>query len=277
MNNQTKIAFIGGGNMAASLIGGLIANGHTPESLWASDPNPERLAWLAAQFGTNTYEDNNQAIEQADVVILAVKPQVIAGVVMGLAQAVQRRKPLVISIAAGIREQELGAWLGGEVALVRAMPNTPAMLQAGATALHASELVSPEQAGLAESILRAVGLIQWVPDESMLDTVTALSGSGPAYFFLLMEIMEEIAIELGLPEETARLLTMQTALGAARMALECEDSSAELRKKVTSPGGTTERALKVLEAGDIRRLFGAALTQARDRSRELSQSISALK
>lgn len=275
MNNQTRIAFIGGGNMTASLVGGLIADGHSPSCLWVSDPNPERLAWIGERFGANTYADNNHAIEQADVVILAVKPQVISSVVMDLAQAVQRHRPLVISIAAGIREQELLAWLGGEVSLVRAMPNTPAMLQAGATALHRSSLVSDEQAGLAESILRAVGLIQWVPEEAMLDAVTALSGSGPAYFFLLMEIMEEVAIELGLPEETARLLTMQTALGAARMALESEDSSAELRQKVTSPGGTTERAIKVLEAGDIRKLFSAALTQARDRSRELSQSISA--
>lgn len=275
MNNQTRIAFIGGGNMAASLIGGLIANGHDPSCLWVSDPDSERRTWISERFGTNTYRDNAHAIEQADVVILAVKPQVISQVVMGLAQSVQARRPLIISIAAGIREQELQAWLGGEVALVRAMPNTPAMLQAGATGLHRSALVTDEQANLAESILRAVGLIQWVPEESMLDAVTALSGSGPAYFFLLMEIMEDVAMELGLPEETARLLTMQTALGAARMALESEDSSAELRQKVTSPGGTTERALKVLEAGDIRKLFAAALTQARDRSRELSQSISA--
>lgn len=275
MNNQTRIAFIGGGNMAASLIGGLIANGHDPSCLWVSDPDSDRRGWISERFGTNTYRDNNHAIEQADVVILAVKPQVISSVVMGLAQAVQKHKPLVISIAAGIREQELQAWLGGEVALVRAMPNTPAMIQAGATALHRSALVSDDQAGLAESILRAVGLIQWVAEESMLDAVTALSGSGPAYFFLLMEIMEDVAMELGLPEETARLLTMQTALGAARMALESEDSSAQLRQKVTSPGGTTERALRVLEAGDIRKLFAAALTQACDRSRELSQSISA--
>ena len=274
MNKQTKIAFIGGGNMTASLVGGLITNGHNANSLWVTDPNAERLAWIGERFGTNTYADNTHAVEQADVLILAVKPQVIPAVVMGLAQAVQRHKPLVISIAAGIREQDLQSWLGGEVPLVRAMPNTPAMLQAGATALYASALVSQEQAGLAESILRAVGLIQWVPEESMLDAVTALSGSGPAYFFLLMEIMEEVAIELGLPEDTARLLTLQTALGAARMAMESEDSSAELRLKVTSPGGTTERALKVLEAGDIRKLFAVALTQARDRSRELSQSLS---
>lgn len=274
MNKQTKIAFIGGGNMTASLVGGLIANGHHASSLWVSDPNSERLAWLGERFGTNTYADNGQAVEQADVLILAVKPQVVPEVVMGLARVAQRRKPLVISIAAGIREQDLQSWFGGEMPLVRAMPNTPAMLQAGATALHASALVTEEQAGLAESILRAVGLIQWVPDEAMLDAVTALSGSGPAYFFLLMEIMEEVGIELGLPEDTARLLIMQTALGAARMALESDDSSAELRVKVTSPGGTTERALKVLEAGDIRKLFSVALTQARDRARELSQSLS---
>jgi len=209
-------------------------------------------------------------VEQAKVVVLAVKPQVMPGVAKELAQVVQATRPLVISIAAGVRVESLDAWLGGDVALVRTMPNTPAMIQTGATALFASTEVSESQANLAESIMRAVGLIQWVEDEAMLDTVTALSGSGPAYFFLVMEILEHAATQLGLPQETARLLTLQTALGAARMALESEDSTAVLRQKVTSPGGATEQAIKTLEEGDIRRLFAEAVRSAQQRSVELS-------
>ncbi|MBF0255820.1 MAG: pyrroline-5-carboxylate reductase [Gammaproteobacteria bacterium] len=272
MNRHTAISFIGGGNMAASLIGGLIANGHQADKLRVSDPNPEALNALA-RFGVTPCRSNAEAIEAAEVVVLAVKPQVMAQVARDLAHAIQANRPLVISIAAGIREADLQQWLGGDVALVRTMPNTPAMIQAGATGLHASAMVSDAQASLAESIMRAVGLIQWVEDESLLDVVTALSGSGPAYFFLVMEALEQAAIDQGLPAETARLLTLQTALGAARMALESEDSTALLRQKVTSPGGTTEQAIKTLEAGNIRELLARALGNAKLRSEQLSAMI----
>jgi pyrroline-5-carboxylate reductase len=270
MNKQTAISFIGGGNMAASLIAGLIANGHQPERIRVSDPNAEALDALA-RHGIKPCASNIDAVTDAEVVVLAVKPQVMAKVARELAAAIQTGKPLVLSIAAGVREADLITWLGGDVALVRTMPNTPAMIQAGATGLHASAQVSPEQASLAESILRAVGLIQWVEDESMLDIVTALSGSGPAYFFLLMESLEQAAVDQGLPRDAARLLTLQTALGAARMALESEDSAEVLRKKVTSPGGTTEQAIKTLEEGDFSNLLGRALGNARQRSEQLSQ------
>lgn len=270
MNKETPIAFIGGGNMAASLIAGLVANGHRPEKLIVSDPNGNTLDMLASRYGITKAVSNGAAVEQARVVVLAVKPQVMSELAQSLATAVQAARPLVISIAAGVRVGSLKAWLGDGVALVRTMPNTPAMVQTGATALFASSGVSEAQANLAESIMRAVGLIQWVGEESMLDTVTALSGSGPAYFFLVMEILEQAATELGLPKETARLLTLQTALGAARMALESEDSTAELRRKVTSPGGTTEQAINTLEQGALRDLFGEALRAARRRSEELS-------
>jgi pyrroline-5-carboxylate reductase len=271
MNKHTSISFIGGGNMAASLIGGLIANGHPPGRLIVSDPDADVLDSLKARFGVVAAENNGRAIAQADVVVLAVKPQVMHQVATEVATAVQTRKPLVVSIAAGIREADLQDWLGGAVALVRTMPNTPAMIQSGATGLHASAQVSEQQASLAESIMRAVGLIQWVEDESMLDAVTALSGSGPAYFFLVMEALEQAAVGLGLQQETARLLTLQTALGAARMALECEDSPATLRQRVTSPGGTTQKAIETLEAGGIHRLFAQALQDARQRSEALSE------
>ncbi|MDF1529246.1 MAG: pyrroline-5-carboxylate reductase [Sedimenticola sp.] len=271
--NSKSIAFIGSGNMATSLIGGLVADGYDPKQIIASDPDSEKRADLAARFGILTAEDNLAAIAQADVVVLAVKPQVLEQICLSLAQSIQQTQPLVISIAAGIRESDMQHWLGGNVALVRTMPNTPAMLQAGATVLHAGKGVSESQRDLAESILRAVGLTRWVNDEKLMDIATALSGSGPAYFFLVMEAMETAAIENGLTPETARLLTIQTALGAARMAIESSDGPATLRQKVTSPGGTTERALEILEQGDLRALFAKALAGARKRSEELSEML----
>jgi len=271
--SSSTIAFIGGGNMAASLIGGLIADDYDARRIIASDPDREKLATLAARFGIQSARDNQDAIARADVVLLAVKPQMMEQVAGSLAATIQQCRPLVISIAAGVREQDLQRWLGGGLALVRTMPNTPAMLQAGATVLHASEQVSDTQKSLAESILRAVGLTRWVDDESMMDAVTALSGSGPAYFFLVMEALEQAGLTMGLSAETARLLTLQTALGAARMAIESSDSPATLRQRVTSPGGTTERALQTLDEGKLRELFVQALGDARDRSVELSKML----
>jgi len=270
MNTQTPIAFIGGGNMAAGLISGLIANGHEAGTIFVSEPDSETAAALAARFGIQLAEDNDHAVSCADVVILAIKPQVMKAVTTELSAAVQNKQPLVISIAAGIREQALQKWLGGSVSLVRVLPNTPAMIQSGATALHSGSQLTDEQHNLAESIMRAVGLIQWIDDEAQMDAVTALSGSGPAYFFLVMEIMEQAATELGLSTETARLLTLQTALGASRLALESPESTAVLRQRVTSPGGTTERAIQTLEQGKIREVFTDALRQATERSKELS-------
>jgi len=267
---QPTIAFIGAGNMAGSLINGLISDGYDAALISAADPNEAQLATLARRTGIRTTTDNATAA-QADVVVLAVKPQVLEGAARELAPAIRQRRPLVISIAAGIREDALQAWLGGGVPLVRTMPNTPAMIGAGATVLHAGPGVTADQRDTAESVLRAVGLTRWVEDEDQLDAVTALSGSGPAYFFLVLEAMEAAGVRLGLPAETARLLTLQTALGAARMAIESDEDPATLRRRVTSPGGTTERALAVLEQGGLRELFGSALTAARDRSVELSR------
>jgi pyrroline-5-carboxylate reductase len=267
---NNNLTFIGGGNMASSLIGGLIADGYNSRQITVSDPDTEQLARLAARFDIHTETDNNKAIEQAKIVVLAVKPQALEKVARGIAESMTKVRPLVISIAAGIQETALREWLGGEVALVRGMPNTPAMIQSGATGLYAGPGVSDEQRDMAESILRSVGLTRWVDDESLMDAVTAVSGSGPAYFFLVMEAMEAAASEMGLDPESARLLTLQTALGAARMAMESSDSPATLRQKVTSPGGTTEKALKILEEGHLRELFAAALSGAQRRSRELS-------
>ncbi len=267
---SSKITFIGGGNMASSLIGGLIADGYDSRRITVSDPDTDKLAQLAARFEVQTATDNNQAIEQAQVVVLAVKPQALEAVARGIADTITRVRPLVISIAAGIEESALRVWLGADTALVRGMPNTPALIQSGATGLHAGPGVTDEQRDMAESILRAVGLTRWVEEEAQMDAVTAVSGSGPAYFFLVMEAIESAAGEMGLDTETARLLTLQTALGAARMAMESSDSPATLRQRVTSPGGTTERALQILEEGKLRELFKQALEGAESRSRELS-------
>ncbi len=259
--------------MAGALIAGLLADGTPAQQITASDPSVEKCEALAAASGIHTTQDNAEAVASADTLVLAVKPQVLRSVAEGIATSVQQHRPLVISIAAGIRCNSMQAWLGGDIPLVRTMPNTPAMIQAGATVLFATQAVSPVQREQAETLMRAVGLTQWVADEALMDAVTALSGSGPAYLFLVMEAMEAAALELGLSAETARLLTLQTSLGASRMALESSDSPQTLRTKVTSPGGTTERALETLESGGIRDLFSKALTAARDRSIELSNEL----
>lgn len=268
----TKIGFIGGGNMAASLLNGLIASGHDPKQLWVSDINPETLANLSANLGVNVTQGNLETINASEVVVLAVKPQIMAQVAKEISSYLQTSH-LVVSIAAGITQASLAKWLGSETAIVRCMPNTPALVLTGATALHANAKVSQEQRDLAETILRAVGIALWVEDESELDAVTAVSGSGPAYYFLLMEAMEKAAVELGLNEATARLLIQQTALGAAKIALESSETPSELRKRVTSPGGTTQQAIETFERGGFTELVAKALHAAKNRSVEMSKQM----
>jgi len=268
---QETIAFIGGGNMATSLIAGLVADGQDPQRLIVSDPEKDKRDALLSRFGVRTIDDNAGAVRGADLVVLCIKPQMAARVCRELALAMEERRPLVVSVMAGIRERSIQQWLGGSAPLVRAMPNTPAMIQAGAIVLHATPETSATQRDQAETILRAGGLTRWVQNEEQMDAVTALSGSGPAYFFLLMEILEQAGADLGLDPENARLLTIQTALGAARMAMESDDSPGELRERVTSPGGTTERALDVLEEGGVRVLVTRAVNAACERSSELSR------
>ncbi|WP_455198661.1 pyrroline-5-carboxylate reductase [Kaarinaea lacus] len=268
---NVKLAFIGGGNMAASLIGGLVADNFDPNHISVADPVDSLRENLAARFGIHTSKNNLDVVADADVVVLAVKPQQLKAVAQELSSAIQESQPLVVSVAAGIRSDVIDGWLGGNLAVVRTMPNTPALVQSGATALYANSQVSEDQRDLAESILRAAGLTLWLDDESLMDAVTALSGSGPAYFFRIMEAIESAGIKLGLPPETARLLTLQTAFGAAKMALESSESAATLRENVTSPGGTTEQGLRVLDENNIDRLFNDVLGAARDRSEELAK------
>jgi pyrroline-5-carboxylate reductase len=267
-----KIGFIGGGNMASSLISGLIASGHSPQDLWVSDINPETLKVLADNLKVNTSTNNDDIINAVDVIVLAVKPQILSSVAKNAATSIQRKQNLVVSIAAGISQHSLSQWLGDNIAIVRCMPNTPALVLTGATALHANAQVTTEQHDLAENIMRSVGIALWVNDESELDVVTAVSGSGPAYYFLLMEAMEKVAIDMGMSEITARLLVQQTALGAAKIALESSESPEQLRKRVTSPGGTTEQDIETFEQGGFTALVSKALHAARNRSIEMSKT-----
>jgi pyrroline-5-carboxylate reductase len=268
---QQILGFIGGGNMAGSLIAGLLADGYLPENIWASDVNAEQLSALAKRFGVRTSQNNQAVVDRAQVLILAVKPQHMQAVVEEIAASVKRAKPLVVSLAAGVTVSAIDRWLGGENDIVRCMPNTPALVKSSATALYGGERISSEQRSRAEAVLRAVGLVVWVEREELLDAVTALSGSGPAYYFLLMEAMEKAAVELGIEPTKARLLTQQTALGAARLAIESDESPADLRRRVTSPGGTTEKAIAAFESGGLHQLVLSAMTAARDRSLELSK------
>ncbi len=268
---EYTIGFIGAGNMASSLICGLIATDFPAQRIWASDLDTQQLARLANDQGIHTTSDNNQLVSQADVVVLAVKPQVVPDVVKPLHELLEGNK-LVISIAAGINSKALNAWLP-TVPVIRCMPNTPALVGQGVTGLFATSLVSDQQKQVAEMILQAVGETVWLDDEALIDTVTAVSGSGPAYFFLLMEAMETAAIDLGVTPETARLLVQQTALGAATMVAETGESPAQLRQKVTSPGGTTEKALGIFEQHNFKPVVAEALQGAHDRSIELSKII----
>lgn len=270
---NSRITFIGCGNMGRSLIGGLIANGLSVNSITGTDVNAEQRQTTASQFNIEVLEDNQQAIKDADIVVLAVKPQSMQETLQAIKADLVQEKPLLISIAAGIQLSDLGKWAGDELAIVRTMPNTPALIQSGATALCANQFTSDAQRDLAEAIMRSVGLALWLDDETLMDAVTALSGSGPAYYFLIMEVMEKAATQLGLSQEHARLLTLQTAFGAAKMALESNHDTETLRKQVTSPGGTTEQGLNVLMNGGIEDLFKDALKAAQKRSAELATTL----
>ena len=266
-----KIGFIGGGNMASSIIGGLVASGVSASNIWASDPNADSLAKLREVAAVHTGSDNNALISQVNVVILAVKPQLMKVVALDIAAAVQTHQPLIITIAAGVASASLATWLGGSpAAIVRCMPNTPALVRSGATGLYANDQVSAAQRRQASTILEAVGLALWVDNEAQLDAVTAVSGSGPAYFFLVMEAMQAAGRDMGLSAEVAQQLTLQTALGAAKMAVASDVDVGELRRRVTSPKGTTERAINILEDGGLRQLFAHALDGARVRAEELA-------
>jgi pyrroline-5-carboxylate reductase len=271
-NVMTKatIAIIGAGHMGISLLGGLIINGYPAGKIYLADPAREKLEHTKKRFHVHITTNNALAIKTADVVIFAVKPDKVAEIAKELSSIIQQRQPLVISIAAGIRQKNILQWLGGgRIPIVRAMPNTPALIGCGASALYANPFISAKQHSLAESILRSVGTVVWVKDEKQMDVVTALSGSGPAYFYLIMEAMQNAGETLGLSQETARVLTIQTAYGAARLALESEKTLSELRQQAMTAGGTTEQGIRVLEENNIRGIIDLTLNAATDRAKEL--------
>jgi pyrroline-5-carboxylate reductase len=269
--NASRLAFVGGGNMARSLIGGLIARGMPAACIAVAEPLAAAREALQRDFGVRITADSASAAQGADGVVLAVKPQVMREACAALAPALAP-EALVISVAAGITTGQLERWLGGSRRVVRAMPNTPALLGAGATGLFANARCRTSDRQLADSVLGAVGLTAWIADEALMDSVTALSGSGPAYLFLLAEAMVDAAIGQGLPADTARALTRQTLLGAARMLAEGDDDAPTLRARVTSPGGTTQAAIETFEAGGLRELVQGALAAAQRRGVELAQS-----
>ena len=269
--SKTRIAFIGAGNMAASLIGGLRAKGLEAAQIRASDPGAETRARVSAEHGIEVFADNADAIQGADVVVLAVKPQAMKVVCEAIRPHLQPGQ-LVVSIAAGITCASMNNWLGAQP-IVRCMPNTPALLRQGVSGLYATAQVSAEQRQQAEELLSAVGIALWLDEEQQLDAVTAVSGSGPAYFFLLIEAMTAAGEKLGLPRETAAQLTLQTALGAAHMAVASDVDAAELRRRVTSPAGTTEAAIKSFQADGFEALVEKALGAAAHRSAEMAEQL----
>ena len=267
---MTHIAFIGGGNMARSLIGGLLRTGMATNCLSVAEPLAEARQALGRDFGVSSYADSQLAVAQADVVVLAVKPQIMPSLRASLQDTLQRKRPLLISIAAGVRLRQLESWFGAGLAIVRCMPNTPALIGAGATALCANDRTGAAQRAQAQHILDAVGMTRWVEDECLMDTVTALSGSGPAYFFALVEHLVAAAVAQGLSADIARALAAQTCLGAGRMLVDSGDDPAELRVRVTSPHGTTQAALESFSADGLPRIVAAAVKAATRRGEEIS-------
>lgn len=273
---MTRLAFIGGGNMARSLIGGLLKTGVGPDTISVAEPRAEGRQALGRDFGVACYPENRLAVDAAEVIVLAVKPQVMPAIHGELHDILQRQRPLLISIAAGVRLDQLERWFGSTLPIVRCMPNTPALIGSGATGLCANSRVSPAQKAQAQHILDAAGLTRWIDDEALMDTVTAISGSAPAYFFALVEALEEAGVAQGLPRDTARALAAQTCFGAGRMLTEGGEDPAVLRQRVTSPHGTTQAALESFGADGLPRMVARAVAAATRRGAELAAELDKL-
>jgi pyrroline-5-carboxylate reductase len=265
-----QIGFLGGGNMARALIGGLLGRGTPAATLSVGEPVAQARELLARDFNVRVSADNRAAIEGCELIIVAVKPQEAGNVLRSLAPQLRSARPVLVSVAAGIQIASLSAWAGPDVPIVRTMPNRPALIGAGVTGMYAAPGVTADQRALAEQVMGAAGLAVWVGRESDLDVVTALSGSGPAYFFLLAELMMQAAIDQGLDPAAARQLAVGTLQGAGALAQRSDGDLARLRRDVTSKGGTTEAALDAFAAADFGRLVARAMQAATDRSRELA-------
>jgi pyrroline-5-carboxylate reductase len=273
LSTSPTISFIGAGNMASAIIGGMLDSGFKAANIWVSAPDDNHLQSIRKQFGVSITTDNRYCAEQADMVVLAVKPQVMASVCSDIAPVVQNTRPLMVSIAAGLEASTLDEWLGGGLPLVRVMPNTPSLVGKGAAGLYANDQVRDKQKAMVESVFNSIGSALWVDDESLLHAVTALSGSGPAYFFLMLEALEEAATDAGIASETARALAIQTMAGAAEMAGRSEHDPGQLKRNVMSPGGTTEQAIQTFEEGGMRDLVKKAYSAAYKRSGEMAKEL----
>ncbi|GAA3582607.1 pyrroline-5-carboxylate reductase [Marinobacter xestospongiae] len=273
MSTATTISFIGAGNMASAIIGGMIANGFNAENIWVSAPDDQHLQTIRKRFGVSITTDNRYCAQQADIVVLAVKPQVMADVCRDIAPVAQNTRPLMVSIAAGLEAATLDNWLGGGLPLVRVMPNTPSLVGKGAAGLYANSQVSDDQKASVEAVFKSIGSAQWVAEEKLLHAVTALSGSGPAYFFLMLEALEAAATKAGIEAGTARELAIQTMAGAAEMAAQSEHDPAQLKRNVMSPGGTTEQAIHTFEDGGLRELVEKAYQAAFSRSEVMAKEL----
>jgi pyrroline-5-carboxylate reductase len=270
MTRQT-VGFIGGGNMARAIAGGLIRSGFGADNILMSTPRAEQRALLEREFpGTTITGDNCRVAAGAGNLLLAVKPQILKSVCLELKEAVQKQKPLVISIAAGPTVGDIDSWLGGSLEIVRVMPNQPALVDQGISALYANALTDDLGKILAEKVMTAVGKVVWIDDESLMDAVTAVSGTGPAYVYLLIDIMIASAVTLGIAPDVARTLVLETARGAASLAMAEQESMTTLIGRVRSPGGTTTAAFELLDAANVRAIFASAIEAARDRAKALA-------
>jgi len=273
LSKSPVISFIGAGNMASAIIGGMLDNRFEADNVWVSAPDDSHLQAVRNQFGVSVSTNNRYCVEQADIVVLAVKPQVMADVCRDIAPVVQNTRPLIVSIAAGLTAETIDQWLGGGLPLVRVMPNTPSLVGKGAAGLFANDKVSDEQKTMVQTVFESIGTALWVEDENLLHGVTALSGSGPAYFFLMLEALESAATDAGVDPATARKLAIQTMAGAAEMAARSEHDPGQLKRNVMSPGGTTERAINTFEDGGMRDLVKKAYDAAFTRSEEMSKEL----
>ncbi len=272
-NVSEQIAFIGGGNMTRAIVLGMLKHGFAPDGIAISEPNADRRDELASEMpGVAILASNEDALARADTVVLAVKPQVLPDVCRDLAETAQKRRPLVISIAAGTRGADIDAWLGGGLAVIRVMPNQPALLGLGVSGVVGNERAGDAELARAEAILGATGTVVRVNSEAEIDAVTAVSGSGPAYFFLLIDMLAESGAKLGLDPDAARVLAIETARGAAAVAHAESETMDALIARVRSPGGTTAAALDSLDASGVRDIFDRAVTAACDRAAELAGS-----
>lgn len=272
MNQYPTLAFIGTGNMSRAIIGGLLANGYPADQIWATARNVDKLQDLADQ-GVKITADNKAAVSASELTVLSVKPQMMQALTEELAETIQQVKPLVMSVAAGITVEAFERWLGQDTAIVRCMPNTPSLVMKGASGLFANPQVTEQQKQIATQVMQAAGIAVWVDAEKDIDAVIAVSGSGPAYYFLMMEAMIDAGVKQGLSPEVASQLVLQTALGAAEMASASEHDPAELRRRVTSPNGTTEQAINSFEASGLRNTVAVAMDACSHRAAELAEEL----